>query len=175
MYNSTELRSTVCLYPWLLWKQLETRVMILISVHILGQETEFCFWWLKPKKDQAQILQKYLLSITEPNDLANPKTCIVSNSSCHLNQDSWQVQKVWITQYPFMAFIKNYMTNSLIIQEFPLNKRWLARACITSQKKEKDKAAVTYLLLSPKPPYSSSLVHTGDKLHLKKTSNSSLL
>lgn len=60
---------------------------------------------------------------------------LVSNSCCHLNKDSWQVQKVWITQYPLMAFIKNYMTNSLIIQEFPLNKRWLARDCITSHKK----------------------------------------
>lgn len=163
MYISTELHSTVCLYSWLLWKQLETRVMILISVHILRQEMEFCFWWLKQKKTKHRFSKNIFYRL--------------------LNQMIWQIQKialyqihaaiwtknqeVWITQYPFMAFIKNYMTNSLIIQEFPLNKRWLARDCITSQKKKK--AAVTYLLLSPKPPYSSSLVHTGDKLHLKKT------
>lgn len=47
----------------------------------------------KTKQDQAQILQKYLLSIIEPNNLANPKTCIVSNSCCHLNQDSYKFKK----------------------------------------------------------------------------------
>lgn len=129
MNISTELHSTVCLCLWLLSEQLETRVMILLSVHLFGQETEFCFWWLKQKKTKHRFSKNIFYRL--------------------LNQIIWQIQKLalyqiyaavgtkTLTGYPFMAFIKNYTTNSLIIQEFLLNKRWLARDCITSQKKKK--------------------------------------